>query len=582
MVGEPWQQPHKDFTNMARLPNPGSDHEQWGAVLNEFLQVAHNADGTAANVVANVAALRAATPEQAALLKTVYVAGYYATGSGGDGVYCWNASSAATDNGGTIVASNAGGNGRWYRQNNCLALSVKCFGAKGDATTDDTTALQAALNYAIAAGVALHVPEGTYRITSGLMFTDGTYGNGLKLSGVNRAKSVIQMDANNQTILTINFASAGGGGLNYSSHGHVKDITLARVAGRTGITGLRVTACWYYTFENIAVSNLHIGVDVFSNVPNSDADYCGLVTFRNIEGKFNATNGFQVTSTSNSIAFGQSRIEYCDFSGNGRHGIYLEGIDGVELFKCIHGINGTSDPTACNVALGTNGSYNKNFVMRGCESNGAARSQLQLSRTINVFLEQNRWVQNDGEPGIYAIEILSGETVTNFRDLHSYFILGLAFTGKVAYYAIGATVTNAVIDRPYYSVFSASNIKYSFSSLNGVVILEDNLTKGQTAGWVTTTITSGSYTPDTFKAKHHRVVLDVAGIYTINDPINAELGRELSLSIFNSGGAINVSFGAKYKSAGFTTPAIYKQSTAAFVCDYNGDWIQLGAWAVGV
>lgn len=108
-----------------------------------------------------------------------------------------------------------------------------------------------------------------------------------------------------------------------------------------------------------------------------------------------------------------------------------------------------------------------NFVMRGCESNGATRAQLQLHRTINVVLDQNRWIQNNGEPGSYVIEIVSGETVTNIRDLHSYFILGDLFTGKVAYYAIGATVNNAVIDRPYYSLFGAGNTKYAFSSLAG-------------------------------------------------------------------------------------------------------------------
>lgn len=31
---------------MARLPTPGSDSGQWGNILNEFLEVAHNADGT--------------------------------------------------------------------------------------------------------------------------------------------------------------------------------------------------------------------------------------------------------------------------------------------------------------------------------------------------------------------------------------------------------------------------------------------------------------------------------------------------------------------------------------------------------
>lgn len=31
---------------MARLPVPGSDSGAWGAILNDFLQAAHNSDGT--------------------------------------------------------------------------------------------------------------------------------------------------------------------------------------------------------------------------------------------------------------------------------------------------------------------------------------------------------------------------------------------------------------------------------------------------------------------------------------------------------------------------------------------------------
>ena len=29
-----------------RLPHPGSDHNQWGDILNAFLRVAHNENGT--------------------------------------------------------------------------------------------------------------------------------------------------------------------------------------------------------------------------------------------------------------------------------------------------------------------------------------------------------------------------------------------------------------------------------------------------------------------------------------------------------------------------------------------------------
>jgi hypothetical protein len=37
---------------MARLPTVGGDQNAWGTVLNEFLEVAHNSDGTLKDVVA--------------------------------------------------------------------------------------------------------------------------------------------------------------------------------------------------------------------------------------------------------------------------------------------------------------------------------------------------------------------------------------------------------------------------------------------------------------------------------------------------------------------------------------------------
>lgn len=52
-------------------------------------------------------------------------------------------------------------------------LSVKMFGAVGDATTDDTAALQAAINFAQSSRCSLYVPPGIYRIT----------GSGLRISG---------------------------------------------------------------------------------------------------------------------------------------------------------------------------------------------------------------------------------------------------------------------------------------------------------------------------------------------------------------------------------------------------------------
>ena len=49
------------------------------------------------------------------------------------------------------------------------SVSVKDFGAVGDGVTDDTAAIQAAIDEAEVSGVVIHVPAGTYKITSQLV-----------------------------------------------------------------------------------------------------------------------------------------------------------------------------------------------------------------------------------------------------------------------------------------------------------------------------------------------------------------------------------------------------------------------------
>src|SRR5690349_6913717 len=46
--------------------------------------------------------------------------------------------------------------------------NVKAFGAVGDGVTDDTAAIQAALNAVPGIGGVVYVPAGTYLLTSGL------------------------------------------------------------------------------------------------------------------------------------------------------------------------------------------------------------------------------------------------------------------------------------------------------------------------------------------------------------------------------------------------------------------------------
>jgi hypothetical protein len=108
-----------------------------------------------------------------AILKTtggkVFVSGYYSSGDGGGGgeYYYDAADTTSVDNGGTIIVASDGG--RWKLITN-RAINVDQFGAKGDGSTDDYNAINAAqIALASLGGGSLWFTSGkTYLITTAL------------------------------------------------------------------------------------------------------------------------------------------------------------------------------------------------------------------------------------------------------------------------------------------------------------------------------------------------------------------------------------------------------------------------------
>lgn len=113
-------------------------------------------------------------------MAVVIVSGHTNANDGGGGIFTYFDSLATPDNGGTVLSPNSGV-GRWIRQYD-NEINILWFGAKGDGSTDDTAAIQAAISSAEANSIILFPPtSASYKITSQISIPV----NGLSLVGEN-------------------------------------------------------------------------------------------------------------------------------------------------------------------------------------------------------------------------------------------------------------------------------------------------------------------------------------------------------------------------------------------------------------
>lgn len=236
---------------MARLPQVGGDSGNWGNVLNDYLSVVHASDGTLKSGAATSANVTLSTKTIAAYANITSTPQYAAARS---------ALESALPNAFPInvppqnlhdiaVLQLIESLGRYMELQNVDVLRPQDYGAVFDGATDDSTAIQSAIDDAITTGKPILMPAGTAMVGTTL-----TINNTVTILGAGRDKTYLKAASGlNDYILT--FASADADGIRAA---RLSDFTVdgnsgAQTAGG-GILGDCTIQC---TFERLHFTNCY-------------------------------------------------------------------------------------------------------------------------------------------------------------------------------------------------------------------------------------------------------------------------------------------------------------------------------------
>jgi hypothetical protein len=306
---------------MTRLPTPGGDDGDWGNILNSFLEVSHNTDGslTSASVVAAGAYTKPSGGIPSTDLSSAVQTNLGSAASSLQTSQLGQASGVASLDSSTLIPSNQFGNALTapITDKGGEVFNVKAYGAKGDGSTDDTAAIQTAINACqTAGGGTVYFPTGNYQITPGGGTTPALSitTSGVRLVGANRHTAFLKKTGNGIALSMSGTATGINGHLNWCSIEHLglhggnfsglmiqlyyADDMLFRDMHITQNADICIDTAelWDSRFENCAFETNGGGIG--SNTPN--------VLLRNSA----ATSGFGFSSDSvNQIYFIGNRFE---------------------------------------------------------------------------------------------------------------------------------------------------------------------------------------------------------------------------------------------------------------------------------
>lgn len=176
-----------------------------------------------------------------------------------------------------------------------LAINVRDYGAVGNGATDDTTAIQAALNAAKAQRRALYLPQGRYKITATLTYavTDATkwagglviYGDGMGFAqdGSNSGSVIEPTNAVTGPAIDItgiaNSDNSNKGQINGLA---IENLGIRGVSGGTNGDGIRIKYFTNCVIRNVAVAYCSTAVRMLRQANDVTFGYANSISIDNL------------------------------------------------------------------------------------------------------------------------------------------------------------------------------------------------------------------------------------------------------------------------------------------------------------
>lgn len=513
----------------------------------------------------------------------VFVLGHTSSNDGGGGVFMWDAASSATDNSGTIIkptAISTGNPGRWLRIYSD-AVNATWFGATGNGTTNDSAAVQAAIDYVeslTSDGVALVFPPGDY-LVSGLTVDARVHliGNGATIKAAATTGNILSLSATAQMSIIEGFRFDSG-----------SQRTAGDYIKLTGTYWVTIRDCSFWRYYNAIHGDGAVSIGV---------DNC---QFQEPTPSTTAAGGAAIVlDTNNNVDWRLSNLIADCAVGEPTYGIKAAYTDALTIVNCDiinHG-------SCLALVPGTGQAVAATFVANSYFDNSAAGLDINPSGTgtvTRVSIEgcwfgsnsfHNVYINQTGSTVIEGVSIGGGQNVLSAGNgiatvgtVNGLVVSGGIYSGNTSSgisLSAGTTkcaITGAVIGVGSGSTGNAYGIFLNTST--GDVMIANNVIKGNvtadiggTAGTARfdNNITGTSSTVASTATLTLPVDKDffiISGTNNITDITASWAGREVTL-MFQA--ALTVVDGGNLKIAGnFVTSA---DDTISLVCD-GTSWVE--------